>query len=408
MSDASNFEVANLQIGSLIYQFGAHGQSVRLTSLICSDVLKFTSDTAKDVYDRGLILHIQLNPNPRHILFRAYRDELLSMHGDETELICLNWASGTALSAGGQPTHPNNLSNSAWYLKPNKFDRSDKTLANNHRRGLYYTYAFGHRLHVLFLNYAPALFVFEATKVCHLAQPAIARRSGPNLSERLSWNGAGWVQGVAADDGFATFVGQAGGAQAFLKTLAADNPLFAERLLAISTGGIALSETWHDVIELDSCGIDQKEIIRRMTFCQDPDADAKKFRIGRLKLLDQLNAILLNHGELPPALDDFKAGFDLKWSPDHPHQNGFSPTGGPATVVYVGAERGYDDIRETRDKLAHCLKQSILDEDKAMAARQRLAVWHNDGAGPILFEPHNMVKIDQVRTASPFDFTRGE
>lgn len=409
MSDAHNFEVAHLQTGKAIYQFGDPGHSIRLTSLICSDVLKFDTDAAKEIYDDGLILHIQLNADPRHIQFRAYRDLLLSMSGDATELICLNWASGVTLASAGHQINWNNPSNSAWYLKPNKFDRSDATLAQNHRKGLYYTYAAGHYLNALFFNYAPGLFVFEATKVAHMGQPGIARRTGPNLTDMLTWNGANWTTGAPADDGFAQVAPQAGSAQTFVETLSETNPLFVERLLALSTGGIELSETWHSVTELDSCAIDQKEIIRRMTFCQDPDAEAKKFRTARLKLLDQLNTILHAHGNLPPALADFKvSGFDLTWSPSHPHQNGISSEGKPATLVYVGAERGEDDIRETRDKLDHCLRQSIHDDDKAMTARQRLAVWHNDGTNAKLFEPNKLVKIDQPRTASPFDITRDE
>jgi hypothetical protein len=408
MSDAANFEAAHLQKGSVIYQFGEHGKSVRLTSLICSDVLDFSTDLAKAMYDRGLILHIQLNADPRHIQFRGYRDQLLKMHGDETELICLNWASGVSLASGGHQINWDNPSNSAWYLKPNKFDRSDATLAHNHKEGLYYTYSEGHRLNALFFNYAPALFVFEATKVAHIAQPAIARRTGPKLTDMLSWNGAAWAAGVSANDGFSQVVAEAGGAQSAIETLSTSNPLFVERLLALSSGAIALSETWHSVTELDSCAIDQNEIIRRMTFCQDPDTEAKKFRTARLKLLAQLNAILHAHHNLPPALADLKGGFDLTWSPAHPHQNGLSPAGKPATLVYVGGQRSDDDIRETRDKIAHCLRQSIHNDDEAMTARQRLAVWHDDGAGPKLFEPLKNLEIDQPRTQSPFDITRDD
>lgn len=406
MSDGSNFEVKNLSRGKVIYQFGDH-TSVRLYSLICSDVLGFSTETAKAIYDRSLILHLQLNPDPRHASFRAYRDELLGLNGDETEIICLNWASGVAETFDGQQKEWHNISNSAWYLKSTKLDRSHATLAHNHRRGLYYTYSKRQHLHALFFNYAPGVFVFETTKAAHMAQPPMARRSGPILTDMLFWDGGAWASGGGADDGFSEFAGEAGGAQACVEALSASNPLFVERLLALSSGEIALSETWHDVTELDSCRIDQNEIIWRMTFCQDPDSEAKKFRVARLKLCKQLMAILQTPALLPASLDDFKTGFDLNWSPARPHQNGVSTAGHAATVVYVGELRSDADIRETRDKLHHFLR-AIGDDDAILAARQRVAVWHHDGAGPKLFEPLKLVKIDQPRTTSPFDITRDD
>ena len=47
---------------------------------------------AKELYDRTLMIHIQLNPKPRQEQYRQYRTRLMHYGGDETELICLNWA----------------------------------------------------------------------------------------------------------------------------------------------------------------------------------------------------------------------------------------------------------------------------------------------------------------------------
>ncbi|AXE62808.1 hypothetical protein BBF93_00225 [Hyphomonas sp. CACIAM 19H1] len=405
MSDPQNFEVNHLKLGQAIYQFG-DAKSVTLTSFICSDVLKFDDSVAAAVHDRGLILHIQLNPNPRHTLFRAYRDKLLGMNGDATELICLNWASGVSMSAGSNPVEWNTPSNSAWYLKPEQFNRDDAVLEANHQNGLYYTYARGHRLHALFFNYAPALFELEATKVAHIGQTAIAKRTGPNLKARLIWNGAAWELADAADDGFGGVVAQAGAAQTQLQALSTTNPVWTERLLALTAGSIGHTEDWHCVKQLDSCAIDQNEFIRRMTFCQDTDQTAVSFRSHRLKLCGHL-VTTVQTTTLPPALADLSAGFELKWRPDHPHQNAFAAGGDAATVIYMGETATDADMRKTRDRLSEFLRRSIPDPQKALQSRQRLTIWYRDGLGQLqIFEPHTMTTIDDPKTSSPLDFAR--
>ena len=152
MGDNDHIEVNSLQRGTRIYQFGGLGQSLRLVSLICSDAFEFRDADALAVYDRALIIHIQLNPRPRQDQYRLYRNRLLQFKGDETELICLNWAMDVRELSGGQTKDWNNIAGSAWYLRPKEFDDRDATLCANHSRGLYYTWLDSCRTHALFFQ----------------------------------------------------------------------------------------------------------------------------------------------------------------------------------------------------------------------------------------------------------------
>jgi hypothetical protein len=407
MGDNEHFEVSNLQRGTHIYQLGSGG-SVRLVSLICSDVFGFTDADALAIYDRTLVLHIQLNPQPRNPQYRIYRDKLLGYQGDATELVCLNWAGGVSEWTGGKEKKWGNIAASAWYLRPDRFDSADTTLGANHKRGLYYTWLKTLRFHALFFNYRPGIFVLDASKVVHIGvQGPLAPRRGPQLLAALVWNNAAgeWSEKNEADDGFLGVTNESGDAQQQVEALSTSNPLYVERLLALSAGQIGATDDWFRLQHLDSCTIDASEVIRRMTFCQDTDPAAAKFRVGRLKLCGRLTSILKAAGDLPPAIKDFSGGFVLDWSPAAPHHNARTDQGGPATVVYMGEQAGRAEVEAVSKRLAEFLHRGSA-PDESLAARQRLAVWFQDEGQVQLFEPHRYVQIDQTARGSEFDIGR--
>lgn len=409
MGDNDHFEINGLQRGHYIYQFGGIGPSLKLVSLICSDVFAFEDAHAREIYDRALVVHIQLNPKPRHDQYRLYRDRLLQFQGDATELICLNWARDVSVWTGNLEDPWHNISASAWYLRPEKFDALDATLRANHRRGLYYTWLQPLRVHALFFNFEPATYQLVATKVAHIGVPAaISRRHGPQLTKMCVWDNAqtAWVEQVEAEDGFSAVVGESGNAQAEIKRIADGNPLEAERVLALCAGKIGYCEDWHGVRQLDSCVIDASEVIRRITFCQDTDPDAREFRVARLKRCGHLWDILKTDAQLPPALADLKGGFRLKWSPTFPHQNAISATDQRATVIYMGEECSAAQIEAAAMTVAEYLHRTSPGHDESLTAKQRLAVWFRENGEIKLFESHRYVKIDQTDNTSEFDIGR--
>ena len=409
MGDHDHFEINRLQWGTCVYQFGGLEQSVRLVSLICSDAFTFTDADAAAIYDRALVIHIQLTPEPRQELYRQYRVNLFKFQGDATEIICLNWAKGVCVWCGEQAKPRHNIAGSAWYLRPDQFDKRDATLCENHRRGLYYTWLKGHRAHALFFNFDAATYLLTASKVAHIHVPGpISPRRGPQLTKTCIWNAAAtaWVEQVSADDGFSAIVGESGNAKDEIQQISDGNPIEAERVLALCAGKIEKGEDWHCVRLLDSCVINQSEVIHRITFCQDTHEDACNFRVARLKRCGQLWNILKTHHQLPLALADLKDGFHLAWSCSSPHQNAISAIGRRATLIYMGEEASAARIEETRKKAAEYLHRSSSNSHDSLLARQRLAVWFRKDDRIALCDSHCYVKIDQTGDTSEFDVGR--
>lgn len=384
MGDQNHFEFNGLQRGTRIYQFGVAGQGLKLVSIICSDAFDFLDPDAAAVYDRALVLHIQLNPEPRHERSRLYRDRLLRFQGDQTELICLNWAKDVEEWCDEKSKAWNNISGSGWYLKPNKFDEQDTTLSANHRRGLYYTWLRPLFTHALFFNYKPATFFLHATKVAHIGVPAaISRRRGPQLSKTSVWNDAGtvWVEQVCADDGFAAVVAESGHAKDELRRVADANPIAVERILALCAGEIGHNQDWHSVRKLDSCAIDSSEVILRITFCQDTDSNADGFRVRRLRRCRNLWDILKTNGQLPPALFDLSQGFQFDWTAGYPHQNARSANGKRATLIYLGEDCNLRQVEAVFKYARVFIQREFADPNDSHNARQRLAVWYRGENG---------------------------
>jgi len=406
MGDDDHFEINGLQRGTRIYQFGVVGQSIKLISLICSDALAFQDADAAAVYDRALVVHIQLTPKPRQEQYRQYRNRLLSFHGDTTEILCLNWARDVHVWCDGQTTAWCNIAGSAWYLKLLGYDDRDATLSANHRRGFYYTWLQALRTHALFFNFEPATYLVTASKVAHIGVPAaVSRRRGPQLTKVSVWNSstAAWVEQATAEDGFAGVVDECGNAKAEIRKLSDRNPLEAERVLALCAGKIGHVGDWHGVRQLDSCAIDLSEVIRRITFCQDTNEDARDFRVARLRRCAHLWDILKTDEKLPTALEDLKQGFSFEWSKEFPHQNAISSTGQRATAIYMGEECSVERVKEVARTAAEYLHRSVTDPKESLSIRQRLAVWFRENGEITLCDPHRYLQIDQTGNTSEFD-----
>ena len=411
MGDPDHFEINGMQRGIRIYQFGGNEQNLKLVSLICADTFVLNDEIAAAIHDRALILHIQLNPNPRHESFLSCRAKLLQYSGDATEVLCLNWSEDVKMSIGGHDINWKNIAGSAWYLKTQDFDDNDITLCNNHRQGLYYTWLEPHRSHALFFNYKPAIFLFTATKVAHVGVAGpVSKRRGPQLIKTCNWNDheGSWDEKSTADDGFSAVIKESGNAQTDIERIADVNPLDVERILALCAGEIKSNEDWHKVRLLDSCVIDSSEIIQRVTFAQDTHEKAIKFRTARLKRCSHLWEIIKNE-ELPPALSDIKSGFCFKWSYNSPHQNVESTSGKLATVIYMGEECRLTDIEAIEKRVAQFLYASSLDEFQSRSAKQRFHVWFRDASGAVIpYKPNRYVMIDQTDNRSPVDIGREE
>jgi hypothetical protein len=411
MGDPDNFEVKNLQRGSRVYKFGGGPRELSLVSLVCSDAFEFKAHVTK-LYDRALVIHIQLNQNPRHHQYRGYREDLFGFPGDATELICLNWAHNIQECCGAKTRCWKNIGGSAWYAKSQQLDVRDEALNENHKRGLYYTWLGSAKAHALFFNFAPATYMLAATKVAHLGVPAPkSHRLGPRLLKTHFWDPTSnkWAEQEVVDDGFLSVCCQSGPAEQTLAQIAVRNPLEVERLLALSAGELVLRENWHDVRYLDSVGIDGRELIRRITFCQDQDNEVKEFRVARLKRCAHLWNIL--RGEpLPPALRDLRDGFTMEWSPQTPHQNVTATSSNRrATAIYLGEDASSEKANEVEKTVTELLRRSLPEPEMRRIACQRVGVWFRGCDGKIAYLDRPQYRqFDTAADTSEFDIGRQE
>ncbi|RLA41106.1 MAG: hypothetical protein DRR42_25045 [Gammaproteobacteria bacterium] len=410
LGDADHFEVNGMQRGTSIYQFSGGQGDLKLTTLICADVFSFEDLHAQAVYDRGLILNIQLNPAPRHGKFLGSRDRILGFSGDATEVICLNWASEVCLWHDQVKKCWNNISASAWYIKAKEFDDSDNTLRQNHQRGFYYTWHKPLRTHALFLNFDTATFLFDATKVAHIGVPgAVSTRRGPQLIRRCVWDDedSKWSEHESAESGFSSISNESGSAENDIKRIIQENPLAAERALALSAGEISQGDLWYTLRWLDSCVLDASEVILRVTFCQDTDDRAKRFRIARLRRLSRLWSVINTDDNLPPSIEDIKDNVRLEWVKNSPHQNVISGEDKRATLIYMSEDSTIARVEEVKAKAAEYIRRHFTSDSERLSALQRLVVWYrNDNDQIVPIEPHHYVQFDEAREASEFDIGR--
>lgn len=410
MGDDDHFELNGMQRGSAVYVFGQQGVEVRLSTLLCSDVFAFTDEHARELSDRTLLLHLQLNPKPRQSQYRAYRDSFFRYGGGETELLCLNWAGDVEeWGTEGKSKDWKNISGSAWYLQNHKsFDKRDSTLVDNHRRGLYYTWFESIRSHVLFFNYQPAVFSVTASKVFHRGVPgSVSRRRGPLLSLVHVWNAqtCTWEVKEALEDGF---VSLADGCSAKVVNVGVEDPIGAERIFALASGAISC-QRWYEVEKVDAFGIGQSEVLSRVTVSHDTDGAAVSFRSARVRRVARLASIIDDRTLVPAALNDVAGDWRFEWSSVAPHQNirGIG-TGRRGTVVYMGEDVPINAVQRVKASLSRYLHQASADEDASIEARQRLVVWYRDETGQVrAYDAGRYVMCDRGRE-SEVDFDRGE
>lgn len=344
--DPGNTEARGMLPGSSVYVFGRKPGEVRLMTLICSDVFGLSDAQLRDHYDGLLLLHIQLNNNPRHAVYMPYRKRLFSFQG-RTELICLNWAEKIKVQdeSGVVQQDWRNIGGSAWYLLPRGFDTSDARISANHAHGLYYTRYESVRVHALQFHYGPQAFEIEATKVFHYGVPGPrSNLSGPRALGTLRWSAeeGSWTApnppGESPDDGFGALLARVGAGVNLqdIGDVYASGPVAAERVLAITAGEFGPGKNWHDPANVDSMKLCPEEIVRRMTFTQDSSGD--QFRSARLGAARAVANLRSTGYSWPGEVAFLRSGFQMRWSQDFPNRNVEALDGSRklATVIYAG------------------------------------------------------------------------
>ena len=408
-NDPNQLELNEMQTGRVIYQFGNEGNQIKLVSLICSDAFDFTDRNANDINDRSLVIHIQLNKEPRHTDFLACRKKILGNQGDETELICLNWAENVEITENGNLVKWKNEACSAWYVKSNEFDMRDISVSKNQAKGFYYTWHKVCYAHTMFFNFTAATFLVKSSKVAHVGvKGAAPKRLGPKMETTCFWDSTNnkWKEQLLIDSGFVKIAHLSGNAKQDLTEIALRNPIDFERILAMTVGKTE-NGLWYELDKIDSFIIEQDEIIKRISFAQDNNNSAKEFRNLRLSRCGRLYDILNNRDKLPPMISSLSGGFSFDWSSEYSYQNVKDANGKRATVIYLGEDTIIETAKIILQRTDDFLRRSARSEDYSLESRQRLVVWYVGTDGQLQYLTNkDLIRFDSSRDNSVLDIGR--
>lgn len=363
--DGHFLENEHLQLGSVIYQFQNHGSLLKLATIICSDSFAVADapELLKQLTDRSTLIHIQLNPNPRHPDYRAYRSQTFRRDPDVSncDIICLNWAQkiNQHHANGGEPAKWNNIAGSAWYLPLSRCSTQDQEILRNHEMGLYYCFMAEYR-HALFFHYDEAIFQLTVTKPYADGFGVVANKQGPLMIARWQWDDAlnTWqVRHEPANSGLKELIEADLDVNLAVSHVATTtNALAVERALALACGAAKHTDQWFKVDELDSCRIERDEVVRRITFPSDNCEQAKLFRHERLQCASILGRLLINSHDWPPQVADIQ-GAQIEWSTAEPNYNVHKAGVKPAVVVYLGEHPQDNKVRSVADGLLELLRR---------------------------------------------------
>ncbi|MFG6432564.1 hypothetical protein [Roseateles sp. LYH14W] len=386
--DDHGFENKQLRCGRAIYRFPNKDGAIKLSTIICSDALDLGEDLPanKKLSDRAILIHIQLNPKPKHTDYRRYRNEVFrrSPVATDCDIICLNWAHNVVQhEAGGHAPHAwKNESGSAWYVPERRCSVKDGEVANNEAKGLYYTWH-EKRRHVLHFHYDEAIFALTVPKVWQDGPAVHDVLIGPQLDTRFAWeDGAGaWAENTSCPEtGWAAVINANPEVTAAFQSLQdIANRLHIERAISLSCGPHSMKDQWHLVNNLDVCRIPESEVVSRATLQLDRDVAASEERNRRITRVATLGHILQT-ATLPAQIKDLAGGdASIAWSPDSPNTNVIKAGSRPALVAYLGDNPSMDMVKRVGENAFELLRK----ENKAH--KDRVAICYRTVTGVTKF-----------------------
>ena len=403
----NDLERNNLIRGKEVYVLRNDPNSINLFTLICSDIEQFNIDSDfKNQLDNRwdenpfIILNLQLNPKPRDELFRNFRNEIFDRY-ENKELIFLNWSKDTKIE-GTKNTFVQ-FSASSIQTKSNEISHNKDLFHENHRLGLYYTFK-GINLHVYYLNSSEHIFIILNLKPSQAGTYKSMRRlSGPRILRTSMWDASlNEFTEIRNDvnDGCLDFLKSIGCGLICLKENDL-NVLDKERLVNISCGLIKYEPRsfWYDINRLETMRLDEKEIIKRITFAEDNSPDASKHRNQCIDNLQILNFDILQNDSCYPASLSLLKGkckgimFRETDSGQYDYNHNLVSTDQKhfATVAYVGVR----DIADARNVFSDL--QRILNDQ----SKKRVVVWYKHGNDYLPVYDPNPPSVTDDHTIDP-------
>ncbi|MFM0528923.1 hypothetical protein PQR11_28540 [Paraburkholderia strydomiana] len=317
------------------------------------------------------LIHIQLNPKPRHTDYLRYRIDTFGKNKDlnNCDIVCLNWAENMVQydALGGKHEAWKNENGSAWYISDHRCSSNDDEVENNERLGLYYSRHVKHR-HVLHFHFSAAAFELTVAKVAQVGSYLHDNHLGPKVDARYTWDDEhrAWTSNAECPDpGLAKLFALTPHVEAAFASLkAVKSRLHVERAIALSCGLPKSKMNWFEAGQLDACKLGEDEIVRRATLCLDRDIPAREARELRVKKVAALNTILSTQ-KLPHQIRDLAGGgARVMWQTDSPHTNVFKDGSQPALVAYLGMDPNPDTVRNVSDAAFELLRLENNDNHK--------------------------------------------
>jgi len=383
--DSHFFENKNLRCGNLIYQFKGDDGVLALSTIICSDAFSIAANEAVrgKLARLATLIHIQLNPKPRHADYLRYRIDTFSKNKDlnNCDIVCLNWAENMIQydAPEGKPEAWHNESGSACYISDHRCSSNDEEIEKNERRGLYYSKHVKHR-HVLHFHYSPAVFELTIAKIAQTGSYVHDNTLGPKVDARYTWDEEhqNWkADSTCPEAGLSNLFALTSHVEAAFTALKfVDSRLRVERAIALSCGLAKSKVTWFKAGELDSCKLGEDEILQRATLALDRDVPAREAREARMKKVAALNRILGTQ-QLPRQIRDLSGGGTcVDWQADLPHVNIFKTGSQPALVAYLGMDPNPATVRNVSDAAFELLRLENNENH-----RHRIAVCYYNADG---------------------------
>lgn len=371
--DLHFFENRNLRCGSVIYQFRGEDEELSLATIICSDAFNVAPDESirRKLSRNATLLHIQLNPKPKHTGYMRYRVDTFSKSKDlnNCDIVCLNWAENMVQvdAPGGRSEEWKNESGSAWYISEHRCSSNDDEVENNEQYGLYFSRHVNQR-HVLHFHFGVAAFELTVAKIVHLGYRVHDNHLGPKMDVRYTWRDdqQNWVPNAEnPDPGLSNLFALSRDVESAFSSLKAVNSrLRVERAIALSCGLSKCKEAWFKAGELEACKLGEDEVVRRLTLALDRDVAARNTRENSIKKVAALNKILATK-KLPRQIHDLGGGeAHIMWRPDLPHVNVFKDGKQPALVAYLGMDPSPEIIKSVSDAAFELLRRENNDNHK--------------------------------------------
>jgi hypothetical protein len=373
--------------GKYVYVLKNPGSSIYLATLICSDSLVFNLQLLLDKnLDKVLLLHIQMNLEPRHTGFKKYRDEIFSNGGiDKIEVLCLNWARDSEVLA-----HKVNYSGTAYFYKPAKSITEDNRLDENQKHGIFYSYWKNNRCHTSFFDSDEMLIGFHTDKTWQvLSSTQLQLRKGPVGYENYIWDENKYLLVTLLPDKFKIHCDSLLCDLSPLDGLGHTNQ---ERLIKLSSGQNLRKDSF-EVSSFDFYLIDDKEYVNRVTYTQEPDASITQTKLEYLMRLKELVVIFKDGTQFPKELVSLSENSKIFYNYSHsPFVNVFSKDNKAiGTMAYIGPSLEVT-AKSTYDNLNKLYLESIGESQREREMPQ-IIIWYQDGTLRNYFMPNvNIVK----------------